>query len=71
MNRSKYIQIQFLQFQWIVMNNLRYFEQRFNFPENSLPNFAATEKTLLLQSDFKEALKNEKNISAFNQEKKK
>jgi len=34
-------------------------------------NFAATEKTLLLQSDLKEASKNEKNISAFDQEKKK
>ena len=33
-------------------------------------NFATTKKTLLLQSDLKEAFKNEKNFSALKPEKK-
>jgi hypothetical protein len=36
--------------------HMRYFELRSDFPENWLPNFAATEKTLLLQSDLKRSL---------------
>jgi hypothetical protein len=60
----------------IALNNYfevpkQYLEQSCDFPENYLPNFAATKKTLLLQSDLKEAFKNEKNFSTFNQEKKK